>query len=130
MSKSELEMTDRSWASLLLILFNQYFGGPIPELLLLWVCFIYNIADFFYYCISVYYEIAKHLKIHMFKIDAKILEEYRKNKSLNKNASGVLTSTIEEEGTMLKSQDLAKDKSQIKSSPSKSRLKKEKSKNK
>lgn len=128
MSKSELEMTDRSWASLLLILFNQYFGGPIPELLLLWVCFIYNIADFFYYCVSVYYEIAKHLQIHMFKIDVSIIEEYRQNLKKLKSGSRVLKNTIVEEN----SQSEAKtnlDKGN-KSSPSKSKVKREKSKNK
>lgn len=68
MSRSELEIWDRSWYSLVLLILNQYFNCVIPQLLLLWVSFIWIVADLIYYLTAVYIEIAEHFKIKILTI--------------------------------------------------------------
>lgn len=68
MSKSELEITDRSWCSLLLLILNQYFNYMIPELFLLWFSFVWIVADLAYYLTSVYTEIASYFNINILTI--------------------------------------------------------------
>jgi len=107
MSKSSLEVMDKSFLGLIALLLNQYFDNIVPMLFLLWLSFYWVSFDLLFYVISVYKEIAIHFKINILSISknrksSTSVKKYERNKNTTKlleeydssNSSASKTSSV------------------------------------